>query len=408
MKRYAALFALCLSCNPNMLATGTRYPSACPNPGPILETMTWNVGLAPGVVPYATPRIRPVAEEMAKFRDIGVTCLQEVWTQEARDAIVASMALPEDQIYYVDTRGQGDDLKDTNVCSPSQLEPLVDCAREACGDLPEEEHARCALDACNGEIVSLYIRGGSDCLNCLVSSVGNSIDETMTSCTTPGQGVSHSYDGQNGVMLISRWPLKNRESILLPSSIANRAALFATIELEGREPLEVACTHASTWNLLPPSHREPDGRKMFDDWDDEMITQMEIISKKLASRAQGRPQLFLGDMNAGPTVAHDIREDMPKVWRRIRSLGFSSPAAQAEDPICSMCQGNSLRDPSSRSKLIDHVLMRDPVGGSELTPLCTRPVFDEGHKRYFPGPGGSLMEEHLSDHYGVTVTFRYE
>lgn len=409
MKRILALFVLCLfSCNPSLLSGGKRYPSECRNPGPILETLTWNVGLAPGVVPYATPRTKPVAEEIAKFRDVGIICLQEVWTQEARDAIVASLALPPDQVYYVDTRGQGDNLKDVNVCRPSQLDALVGCAKDACGDLPDEEHAHCALENCNDEIVSLYLRGGENCLNCLVSSVGESIDETVRSCTRPGHGVSHSYDGQNGVMLISRWPLKNREAILLPSSIANREALFATVELEGREPLELACTHVSTWNELPPSHRGPDGRKLFKDWDAEMNAQIDIISKRLNERAQGRPQLFLGDMNAGPEVDPYFKGDMPRVWSRIVSLGFSSPAAQAEEPFCSVCRGNSLRAPSSPSKLIDHVLMRDPVGGSRLSPLCTRSVIDAGHKRYFKGPDGTLMEEHLSDHYAVTVTFGYE
>jgi len=409
LKRILVLLAFALACNPSLMApSGKRYPSTCREPGPLIETMTWNVGLAPGVVPYATPRIKPVAEELAKFRELGVICLQEVWTQEARDAIVASLKLPVEQVYYVDTRGEGDNLKDVNVCKPSQIDALATCARRACGDLPEEEHAHCALRSCNSEIVSLYLRDGENCLNCLVSSVGHGIDDTIKACTKPGQGVSHSYDGQNGVMLISRWPLKNREAVLLPSSIANREALFATVELEGREPLELACTHASTWNQLPPSHRGPDGRKMFDDWDEEMIAQMEIISDKLRQRAQGRPQLFLGDMNAGPDVGRTIKGDMPKVWGRIRALGFSSPAAQAEEPFCSVCEGNSLRDPGSRDKLIDHVLMRDPVGGSRLEPKCVRSVIDDGHKRYFPGYGGTLMEEHLSDHYGVAVTFSYE
>jgi len=407
LKRSLLLLAFCLACNPSLLATGKRYPSECRNPGPVLETMTWNVGLAPGVVPYATPRIKPVAQEIAKFRDLGVICLQEVWTQEARDAIVASLALPADQVYYVDTRGQGDDLKNINVCRPSQIDALASCARDACGDLPDEEHAHCALESCNDEIVSLYMRDGENCLNCLVSAVGVSIDDTVRACTQPGHGVSHAYDGQNGVMLISRWPLKNREAILLPSSIANREALFATIELDGRESLELACTHASTWNQLPPSERGPDGKKTFKDWDGEMNAQMEIISAKLRERAQGRPQLFLGDMNAGPELGSSIDGDMPRVWSRIRALGFSSPAAQAEQPFCSVCRGNTLRSPGANNKLIDHVLVRDPVGGSSLTPLCTRSVIDAEHKRYFPAYGG-MLEEHISDHYGVTVTFRYE
>src|SRR6188472_3500396 len=108
-----------------MAPSGKRYPSECRDHGPILETMTWNVGLAPGVVPYATPRVKPVAEELGKFRNLGLICLQEVWTQEARDAIVASLKLPADQVYYVDTRGMGEEPAGSNVCSPSQIGPLA-------------------------------------------------------------------------------------------------------------------------------------------------------------------------------------------------------------------------------------------------------------------------------------------
>ena len=113
-------------------------------------------------------------------------------------------------------------------------------------------------------------------------------------------------------------------------------------------------------------------------------------------------------MNTGPDVGPSMRADMPGVWSLIRSLGFSSPAAQAEEPFCSVCRGNSLRDPNARDKLIDHVLVRDPIGGSTLTPACTRSILDAEHKRYFKGHDGLMMEEHLSDHYAVTVTFRYD
>jgi endonuclease/exonuclease/phosphatase family metal-dependent hydrolase len=401
-------FALGLSCNPSLMApSGKRYPSECRDHGPILETMTWNVGLAPGVVPYATPRVKPVAEELGKFRNLGLICLQEVWTQEARDAIVASLKLPADQVYYVDTRGMGEEPAGSNVCSPSQIGPLAACVRENCDDIEDpEETTVCANRECHSDLVSLYLNGGRDCLDCLVASVGKGLASIEATCTKPAAGRTRAYEGQNGVMLISRWPLVNREWEMLPASYSNRVALYATVNLQDREPLEVACTHASTYAEMPPGFKQ-DGRTVFGDWDDEMITQMTMISQKLTERAGTHPQLFMGDMNAGPEIG-SIRPDMSRVWTRIRSLGFSSPAAQAERPFCSVCDGNSLRDAGANDKLIDHVLVRDPVGGSALEPKCVRSVIDGDHKRYFKGYGDTLLEEHLSDHYGVAVTFSYQ
>ena len=410
MKRFLALFALCLSCNPNLMAPGSkRYPAECREGGPILETVTWNVGLAPGVVSYATPRTPAVAEELSKFRHVGVMCLQEVWTQEAKDAIVAAMGLPEEQVYYVDTRGMGEEPPGSNVCSADQLAPISQCVREECSGLAHpEETTICANRECHDELVSAYMRGGRDCLDCLAASVGKDVDAVEAQCTAPAPGVTRAFDGQNGVMLISRWPLKDREWEMLPASYSNRVALYASIELEGRETLEVACAHISTWTELSPALKDEDGDAVFGDWDDEMVAQVTRISDALKRRAQGRPQLFLTDLNAGPEIGRGIKGDMPRVWSRVRALGFSSPAAQAERPFCSVCNGNTLRGPTANSKLIDHVLMRDPIGGSRLEPKCVRSLFDGEHARYFKGYGDGLMEEHLSDHYAVAVTFRYE
>ena len=411
MKRVLTLlaFATALACNPNLTApAGKRYPSSCREPGHFLDAMTWNVGLAPGVVPYATPRTKAVAEELANFKSMGLICLQEVWTQEAKDAVVASLGLPADQVYYVDTRGMGEEPPGSNACSPRQIGPLAECVRENCADIDAaEETTVCANEMCHQELVSLYMDGGRDCLDCLVASVGKSLPAIEAQCTKPAPGITRAFGGQNGVMLISRWPLVHREWELLPASYSNRVALFATIELEGREPIEVACTHASTYAEMPPGYKE-DGKTVFGDWDDEMIKQISIISGKLAKRAGTRPQLFLGDMNAGPEIPPYVHAAMPKVWRKIVSLGFSSPAAQALTPFCSTCSGNSLRDADAQSYLIDHVLVRDPPGGSRLEPRCVRPVIDEGHMRYLKGYKDGLIEEHLSDHYGVNVTFSYE
>jgi len=409
MRRILLILPFLLACNPSLMVPSAHLPASCPAGSPLLETMTWNVGLAPGVVPYARPRIQAVADEIVKFRDMGVICLQEVWTQEARDAIIAKLALPEDQVYYVDTRGAGEEPPGSNVCTAGQIGPVAACVRERCDGLEsDEETTHCAQHECHDALVSLYLRGGRECLDCLAASVGEDVDTIERQCTKPAPGVTRAYDGQNGVMLISRWPLQNRQWEMLPASYSNRVALYATIGLQGHEPLEVACTHVSTWNELPPAYKDENGRKVFSSWDDEMIEQVTRISRKLSERAQGRPQLFLGDMNSGPEIGSYVRASMPKVWAKIRALGFSSPAASAWPTFCSTCGSNSLRDPGSRNYLIDHVLVRDPIGGSRLTPRCTRSVLDEEHKRYFKGYGDSLLEEHLSDHYAVTVTFSYE
>lgn len=393
------LFLAFTTCKPGTVAP--RYPTNCPNDEPLLETATVNWGVAPGVVALATPRIAPIAEEVKNLRGAGILCFQELWTKESKDAVTLALG-PDMHTYYVETRGENE-RPGIDVCLPGEIGGLAACGKKHCSAEPDEEQTICTLRACHDELVNLYISGGRECLNCLTASVGHPVDEIVKICEQPTlqstiQGASRAYDGQNGVLLASRWPLKNPEALRLRASFSNRVALFATIELAGSEPIEVACTHLSTWNELPPNHPE------FSDWDGEMIGQVEDISKRLFERAGKRPSLFMGDMNTGPSRGGDVVEAMPKVWRRIESLWFRSPAACAEPAFCSTCSGNTLRSPTARSYVIDHVLLRDPKGGTELEPVCAHPFIDQ--RRRFPGYDGGLVDSHLSDHYGVIVKFR--
>lgn len=405
MRCLFVLLIFSFACNLSLEVPTSSVPSTCDGPG--LTATTYNVGLAPGVVPLATPRIAAVAEEVAKLRDTGLVCLQEVWTEAARDAIVAALGLPEDRMYWVETQGMGEEPPGSNVCRRGEIAPVADCVRERCASLADpEETTLCARQACHRQLLALHLKGGGDCLDCLAASVGLGLEEIEARCTRPAPGATRAYGGRNGVMLISRWPLVKRAWEMLPASYSNRVALYATVAVPDREPIEVACTHVSTWNELPPALKDDAGILMFPDWTQEMNRQVRSISATLAKRADGRPQLFLGDMNAGPSIGRAIRGTMPSVWRTIVSLGFSSPAARAAVPFCSTCEGNSFRSPDAGNYLIDHVLVRDPVGGSRLTPACARPVLDGRHLRMFRGYG-SLVEAHLSDHYGVSVTFRH-
>lgn len=399
MKRLLLVFAMAMSFG----CAGTLYgkvPLCCPESEPLLETVTFNAGLAPGVVPMATPRIQPVADALVEMRGAGLICLQEIWTHEAKEAVVEALDLPPENVYYVDTTGVGTlERSGWDMCSPDEIGPVARCAERNCADVNDEDKTICALEMCHSELVDLYRARGYECLNCLTALVGKPISEIEDICVNR-TGASRAFDGQNGVMLISRWPLKDPEYLILRSSVANRVAIFARLEIDGvDEPIEVACTHLSTWNELPPSH--PD----FSDWDQEMIAQVDEISKRLAERAGDRPQIFLGDMNAGPARSDwAVSAAASKVWKRILQLGFRSPVAEAKHPFCTTCRGNTLRGDSTNSYIIDHVLVRDPAGGTELEPVCAHPALDE--PVMIEDYDGQPVVTNLSDHDGVVVKFR--
>ena len=319
-------------------------------------------------------------------------CLQEVWTAEAQEAVLSALALPPENVYYVSTEGEGETGKD--VCEPNDIEAIVACVRKHCAGEPDEELAICAVDNCIAEGAGLYFRD-RDCLNCLTAMAGVSLEQSIRTCTEKG-GASRLYGGRNGIILASRWPLLDKEAIRLPSSAANRVALFARVEVPGRGPVEVACTHLSAKNYLSPTH------PAFGDWSEEQHAQLRQISEKLLFRAQARPQLFMGDMNCGQR--HDpVNEPlMWGSWKLAADLGFVSPAEYAEPPFCSWCSGNHLTD-SDGDRLIDHVFVRNPDEGAALRPLTAYRILDE--MIVFLDRRGKKIIAHLSDHYGVVVEF---
>lgn len=386
-------------------------PDSSGGEGLVLTTATVNVAFAPGVIRFATPRIPAIAEELGKMEEVGVICIEELWTQESKDAVIKALG-PGMYPFYIDTRGENQ-RDGENVCSPSEAKKAVSCAQSKCGDWPAEEQTICVFEQCRLELGKILFFGDAKCLNCLVTSVGKSVEGVISACVQPDNqphiaGVSRAYDGQNGILLASRWPLQNKEVLFLRASFSNRVALLATIEPPGYEPIEVACSHISTGiDNVRPNH--PD----FFSWDEEMNTQIEAVSARLQERAGNRPQLFLGDMNAGPAIGEKISEEAPNVWQRIIDLGFYSAALQIADPIfCTICESNTLRikltDPNQRpakgNTIIDHVLVRDPPGGMRLEPILAYPFFNQLRK--FKGYNGELVEENLSDHYGVVVNFR--
>jgi endonuclease/exonuclease/phosphatase family metal-dependent hydrolase len=365
-----------------------------PPGGGELNVVTFNAAIAPGMNSWSTPRLPHVTEALASL-DYDVLCLQEVWPYQAAEAVAAALGKPTSHMVYADTRGMhqtGDDS-----CSPSAVRGLAECARRECGGVADEDMAICAVDKCTGTLTTLYLfdRG---CFNCMAASVGKSIDETVAMCTAPG-GASRLYGGTNGIMLVSRWPVEAPAALDLPSSGANRVALFARVRPPGREPIEVACTHISSPQRVSPTYPG------FHDWESEQSEQIRLISGLLAERGGDRPQLLVGDLNVSRNWLEGGSGQSRSVFWLTQRLGFISPGVYVKPDLCSACRGNSFRGDSSKSHLIDHVMVRDPEGGATVEPVCAEKLFTE---QVDVSAYGQTRRMHISDHYGIRVKLRIQ
>ena len=358
-----------------------------PNSDTTLTAMTYNTGLGPGLVRYATPRTPEVISALAD-EPFDLLCLQEVWLQEDSDAIASMFEDRGLHVLRTDTRGENETGTDT--CKPGSLDGVKACVAQECAGWADEDVSLCAVKSCTDELKEL-LRKDLPCLVCVATSPGKSAEQVETDCVAKGS--SRIHEGGNGVILVSRYPLTRAETFRMEASFANRVAQMARVELP-TGPLEVACTHISANQALPPLQSD------YGWWTDEKEGQILEISGRLEERADCVPQLFMGDMNTSRDNG-DLIESSRSVFDLAESEGFTSPAATWSPPVCSSCAENTNKSSDGPSRLIDHVMYRAydvtrfEAVSVERTLDWTVPVEDRGMP----------LDTSLSDHFGIRVTF---
>jgi len=144
-------------------------PPALPAVAPVSFTaVTFNAGLAPGMVPLANERAPAVAAAVAALPD-DVLCLQELWRPEHERLVLAALGLPDAHVFRFDSAGLG--VNPAERCEAGALDGLVACTERDCGAAEPEDQARCVAANCRSEMRSLYFRQ-RDCLDCSVSGAG--------------------------------------------------------------------------------------------------------------------------------------------------------------------------------------------------------------------------------------------
>lgn len=377
-----ALAILSASCGPADTCEETEF---VPGQEASLTAVTFNVALGPGITRYTSERQPEILSAIAD-EPFDLLCMQEVWLQEDSDAIASMFEGMGYHVLRADTRGENESPED--VCLPGQLDEVIACAERECAEEDPQDVTTCAVKACTDELQEV-LKFNPNCVVCAATSPGRTVEEIEEICTSTGN--SRIYDGGNGVLLVSPHPLRETETLRLKASFANRVAQIARIDLP-TGPVEVACTHISANQALPPL-QSGDGW-----WTEEKEAQIATIADRLKERAGCGPQIIMGDLNTS-TENGDLIAGSESAYDVLVSKGFESPAATWAPPVCSSCAENTFKDSEGDSRLIDHVAFR--TGDVTL-------VEATGVERLFDEPAtfdvdGETVESSLSDHFGIRV-----
>ena len=290
----------------------------------------FNVALAGAFIPYEAERRQPIADAIASH-DADVLCLQEVWTQADKELIrdEAAANYPYSAFFENDLSTPLDDPTDqegnvpptpTTVPCPDvevlegvtiedQMNDAVDCVSENCSTMPGSEDgqttsADCAADSCSLAVAGLLLGNAEQqrCYACVVTQLPTStFGDIRESCTTiVNQDLA--FDGQNGVMILSKYPLENPGEWVVPGTWNRRTILRATVKLPGGADLDAYCNHLTPIFddfTFPYTGQYGEGNTDAAGWQAEQELQTEKLIDHVAATSGSRPAVILGDCNAG-------------------------------------------------------------------------------------------------------------
>jgi endonuclease/exonuclease/phosphatase family metal-dependent hydrolase len=358
----------------------TGYGDCCADKASLCEGKvtyaTFNAGLAHGAVPFADERVAPITDMLARL-DADVVCLEEVWTDDDANAILAGTG---DAFPYHFRQVTQNDASEWLACGPTQwldLYRLNSCVKDKC--TPDGVSVfECVKDQCAPQ----YAQIDDTCKLCLAAN-----PDSPAKCAA-WKAPMYGSDGRNGLLLLSRRPIDNVTYTAYDTAVVKRGLIHA--EISGQA---IQCTHMSADLDMVPY---PKGRR-FSSWGEEHAAEVEMLKQQAGERCT----LLIGDLNAGP-ASPGVTAELGGNYDEVVGAGYVDH--NTHSPACTFCGDNPLvcSNPGrcgGYSSRIDHVLFHgcpDKMG-------ATYSRFADD-KIQVTDDQGVPHDARTSDHYGLKAT----
>lgn len=388
---------------------------------------TYNVNLAGALSGYEEERREQLHRAIANA-EADILCLQEVWEQADKDAMRDALMteFPYAVYFFNDIDDELDDATDQNgqipparstvpcpedvesspgVSVSDEMDDAIDCIRDACSTIPGSDEGRatsrsCAQDECLESVLGLVFGNEQQqrCYTCIATQLPTETFGRMRETCPTLVNQLYGFRGQNDLMIVSRYPLKNEQVWLVPGGWGNRAILSATAELPNGSELDLFCNHlivVSRSQARPYTGQYGNGKTGPEGWEEELFLQTQKLIARVESVSQDRPAIILGDMNSGH--AYPAEEVFEEAERAIDLLESSFTPAYTDDyvPLCTYCNTNPLNNfGPERSRWIDHILLHNLRAEAVK---ATQRTFDDDEAVDV----GDGVRVPMSDHYGL-------
>ncbi len=312
-------------------APSSLFAPCTQTPLPTLALDTVNVSFYGGNAPYESDRRSAVYAKIAA-RPADVMCVVEAYADRTAIASAAQSSYP--YVYDIqadlDTQPTDPSFEDGGAppapsgppCASipsSTLDPIFSCLAAKCstggmsGALSSSD--QCIAQACTLPFAKLYEQGPvqNGCFDCIIDHVTSfqPISAAQTGCTTDSRP-PFVFDGQGSAMLLSKHPLTNTTSYILPSTGLRREVLYAQVSLEDA-PIDVYCAsfdpvyidadepYVGVYGQDRTTTLADGGQIVENGWEDEQQLQtarlISFVTQK--STQTGNPAVLLGEWYSG-------------------------------------------------------------------------------------------------------------
>eukprot|EP00735_Rhodelphis_limneticus_P009319 TRINITY_DN2684_c0_g1::TRINITY_DN2684_c0_g1_i2::g.26253::m.26253 TRINITY_DN2684_c0_g1::TRINITY_DN2684_c0_g1_i2::g.26253 ORF type:complete len:1360 (-),score=467.78,sp/P10493/NID1_MOUSE/42.33/4e-31,sp/P10493/NID1_MOUSE/41.57/2e-10,EGF_3/PF12947.2/2e-08,EGF_3/PF12947.2/0.00011,EGF_3/PF12947.2/1.3e-08,EGF_3/PF12947.2/1.3e-08,EGF_CA/PF07645.10/1.5e+04,EGF_CA/PF07645.10/7.9e+03,EGF_CA/PF07645.10/1.5e+04,EGF_CA/PF07645.10/3.1e-05,EGF_CA/PF07645.10/2.5e-06,EGF_CA/PF07645.10/1.2e-08,EGF_CA/PF07645.10/7. len=359
--------------------------------------MTFNTALLTTVPAYPERRAVFMDNIKSELQGVDYLCLQEAWEESDQRALVTELT---DFFPYVHSFVNFSvPMSQTPPCAVATVQALGMCLAQKCMASASSFDSLyyCAMSECGDVYGTVYQK---DCDRCLKYQLGlypTDLNLVFTTCATD---MTRNYGLTGGIMLFSRKPMANTDSLKYVTFGFDRGLLYAEIEDSLLGSVGLTCTHLT--HQGDPLYYGPLPFAQYKDYADEQKSQV-IALDILISGKTVKNQVLMGDFNTGPESAkYNITASFAANYDLIRSTyKWVDDYVGDDGNECTWCAYDTLaleQYATSTNELLDHVFSRGPFLSSSLL-ASERNYIDQA--RFV---NDELFTD-LSDHYGVKTEF---
>lgn len=323
-----------LLCTESQAVSGSNplLVGCLPSALPTLSFDAFNPALYGANSPYFTlrdpqyqstnPAINPIST-----RNSDVMCLVEVDTIQDQQGIIAAVKGGNFNYSYTITTNlatpfsNGGTEIDGGAC-PSSAQPACaavptanvtaafTCMEQNCSNINGptgtlNTSTDCLTSSCSGPLGDLLIAYPA-CLDCIIPNItsGQQYGESLTTCTT-NPSPALGYQGNENSLILSKYPIVNSDSYVLPSSYYRRSVLYTQVQFPGNVTVDFFCGFLQTLGIstdLPYEGCFGNGAtSSLQGYENENLYEAQLMAAWIQekSKKSGNPAVILGDWHAG-------------------------------------------------------------------------------------------------------------